>query len=194
MQVFRLMGMPDSIIAFDELPERLTNGFEMCRADGFPRHWKEWMGKRKKFTAIPPEKDLLTGQVRKFDPIVEEDAFFFLVDWTLNTNEEKWAEISDYVRQNVDKEVRLKEKIEQMAVPLAPNKTDGVTIEPEDVPIIPLQKGAEAIQDKPKLDSVPIDTVKCPEKDCTYEAQGKYAKNAIRMHTQKKHKKEPASV
>jgi len=192
MQVFRLMAMPDRVIAFDELPQRLLHGFEMCRADGFPRHWKEWMGKTKKVTQIPPEKDLLTGQVRRFDPIVEEDAFFYLVDWTINSNEEKWKEICDYVRQNVSKDVRLQEKLEDMALPLAANKTDSVTLEPEDVVVIPLPKEAAPLLDasgnEPKK-SAPLMVEKCPEEGCTAEFEGKYARNALRMHKERKHKK-----
>lgn len=190
MQVFRLMGMPDKIIAFDELPESLTKGFELCRADGFPRHWKEWMGKMKRITQIPPEKDLLTGQVRRFDPIVEEDSFFFLVDWTINSNEEKWKEISSYVRQNVSKDFRLADKLEEMALALADNKNDGVMLEPEQVVIIPLPKGEQAAA--PSSKNEPVDVTKCPEEGCKAEFEGKYAKNALRMHTQKKHKKEVA--
>lgn len=192
MHVFRLMAMPDKVIAFDSLPERLLLGFEMSRADGFPRHWKEWLGKRKKVTMIPPEKDFLTGQVRRFDPIVEENFFFYLVDWTINSDEEKWKEICDYVRQHVSKDVRLKEKIEDMALPLAANKTDGVTLEPEDVPVIPLPK------EEPGLINLnagePIQIIKCTEEGCKAEFEGKYAKNALRMHRMKKHEKEKAAV
>lgn len=187
MQVLRLMNMPDRVIAFDELPERLLSGLEMCRADGFPRHWKEWVGKKEKITAIPPEKDLLTGAVRRFDPIVEQDYFFYLVDWTIQSNEEKWAEICDYVRQNVNKEFRLMDKIEDMAKPLAGNKSDGVTLEPEEVVIIPLPKENEAPKEIKKPSANESVTVKCDAKDCTFEAQGAYAKNSLRMHKLKKH-------
>lgn len=195
MQCFRLMNMPDRVIAFDELPERFLRKFEMCRADGFPRHWKEWLGKRKKLTNIPPEKDLLTGAVRYFDPIVEEDAYFFLVDYTSNPCEEAWKEVCDYVRQNVSKEIRLKEMIDEMALPLAANKTDGVTLEPEDVPIIPLPKeiaplvnssGKEIVKE-----DVPRETFKCKEEGCTSEFE---AKQGLRMHVMKKHKKEPVKL
>lgn len=197
-QCFRIMDMPDRVIAFDELPARLLEGFELCRADGFPRHWKEWLGKTKKITKIPPEKDFYTGQMRKFDPIIEEDYFFYLVDWTLNPVIEKWAEVCDFVRQHVDKDVRLKEKIEDMALYLAANKTDGVTLEPEDVPVIPIpiqyqEKNGSVISSGDPLikkkEPKPSEFLKCGEEGCLYEAEGVYAKQSIRMHKMKKHPK-----
>lgn len=199
MQVFRLMGMPDKVIAFNDLPERLLEGFEMCSADGFPRHWKEWMGKQKKVTRIPPEKDLLTGQVRRFEPIIEEDAFFYLVDWHLGPVVERWAAVCDFVRAHVDKETRLKDKIDDMAVPLAGNKSDSVTLEPEDVPVIPIPieyqekepKLASLVGNEPK-EIVPQGTIfKCPEYGCGREFE---AKQALRMHTIKKHSKAKVAV
>ena len=140
MQVFRLMNMPDRVIAFDSLPQELCEGFDLCRADGFPRHWKEWMGKIVKKTNVPPEKDLLTGQVRRYDPIIEENHFFYLVDYTVRPVMERWQNICEYVKRNVDKDVRLLDKLDDMAVPLAPDKVSGVTLEPEDVPLIKLPK------------------------------------------------------
>lgn len=199
-QVFRIMGMPDTVIAFDELPERLLEGFELCKADAFPRHWKEWVGKLKKITKIPPEKDVFTGQVRRFDPIVEEDAYFYLVDRTLNPVMDKWKDIQDFVRRVVPKDFRLAENLDSMALPLAPNKTDGVTLDPEEVVVIPIplefqEKKAKLvmstgteIQKEPENVPVVIDKnyLKCEE--CGKEFKGSYAKNGYRMH-QKKHKK-----
>ena len=188
MQVFRLMNMPDRVIAFDELPEDMVKGFELCRADGFPRHWKDWLGKKKKVTIVPPEKDPFTGQARRFAPIVEEDHFFYLVDWTIGTDEERWQELSSYVKANAPKDFRLLDKIEDMAVPLAPNKTDGVTLEPEEVPVIPLPKVEQAEAPVIKNETKPSHMVKCDEPGCNYEAQGVYAKNSVRLHKTKKHK------
>lgn len=197
MQCFRLMNLPDRVIAFDELPEELVRSFEMCRADGFPRHWKEWLGKKKKITPIPPEKDFLTGQVRRFDPIVEEDSFFYLVDWNIQPQVEKWQEVCDYIRSHVDRETRLMEKITDMAVKLAPNKTDGVSLEPEDVPVIkiirdvlvsPAGAKIEPPANKAKESKESI-VVKCDEEGCKFESEGAYAKNAVRMHKAKRHPK-----
>jgi hypothetical protein len=197
VQVFRLMGMPDRVIAFDQLPDRLLQGFELCGSDGFPRHWKAWMGKIKKITKIPPEKDFLTGQVRRFDPIVEEESYFYLVDWTLNASMEKWKEVCDFVRQHVSKDVRLMDKIEDMSKPLAANKSDGVTLEPEDVVVIPIpieyqEIGVGLITPAvaPKRDPLsPKAVFKCTEEGCVKEFS---AKQGLVMHKMKKHS--PVSV
>lgn len=193
MQCFRLMGMPDKVIAFDELPEKLLQGFEMITADGFPRHWKEWLGKKKRTIKIPPEKDLLTGQVRYYDPILEEDSYFYVVDWNLNPVVEKWKEVCDYVRQNIPKDVRLMDKLEDMALPLAANKMDGVTLEPEDVVVIPLPKAiAPIITAAEKQAAAPTDIYSCEEKDCNKAFD---SKQGLRFHKTKKHseKKELAA-
>lgn len=188
MQVFRLMGLPDKVIAFESLPKRLLSGFEMNRADGFPRHWKEWMGKTERIVTVPPEKDPLTGAVRRFDPIIETDHFFYLVDWNLKPVEEKWNEICDFVRQHVDKETRLKENLNDMALPLAPNKTDSVTLEPEDVVVIPIPIEYQEKDGEKSAPPVQALSVKCLEPGCTSSFEGQYARNALRMHAQRKHK------
>jgi len=195
------MGMPDKVIAFDGLPKRFLEGFELCRADGFPRHWKEWLGKTEKITKIPPDKDFLTGAVRKYDPIVEEDYYFYMVDWTVNPVVEKWKELCEFVRTHVAKDVRLKEKIEDMALPLAPNKSDGINLEPEDVVVIPIP---EEFQEKSVKMVLPPSHMtapapepewhKCEEPGCTYQAEGSYWKNSMRFHITKKHKKEVAQA
>lgn len=205
MQCFRLMGMPDKVIAFDSLPETMMEGFELCRADGFPRHWKQWLGVKEKITKIPPEKDFLTGQVRKFDPIVENDSFFYLVDWTNNPVMERWRDVCDYVRSHVAKETRLKDNLDDMALPLAPDKTSGVTLEPEEVVVIKIIP--ELISISQAVNQVPRGTIeeekpvaktyateKCDEPHCPYFAEGQWAKNAIRMHKMKMHKKEKIEV
>lgn len=202
-QCFRIMDMPDRVIAFDELPARLLEGFELCKADGFPRHWKEWLGKTKKFTNIPPEKDMLTGQIRRFPPIVEEAEFFYLVDWTLNPVMEKWKDVCDFVKRTAPKEIRLTEKIEDMAKFLAQNKTDGVTLEPEEVPVIPIpiefQEKApglilpvEVAKEEVKPKKANETVIKCDE--CSFESKGSYAKNSMRFHKNKGHKKVAASI
>lgn len=186
MQVFRLWGAPDSVIGFNELPERLVEGLEMIRADGFPRHWKEFLGKRKRYIQIPPEKDLLTGNVRRFAPIEEEDSYFFGIDGMIQPQVEKWQEICDYVRQHVPKDFRLLERIEDMAKPLAPDKLQGISLEPEDVPVIPLPK-EETNSVVPQIKQAPAakNIIHCDQ--CNYEAEGSYAKNSVRMHKQKRH-------
>lgn len=142
MQAFRLMGMPDKLIAFEELPERFVQGLEMKGPDGLPRHWKDWLGKKQRVIRISPERDPITGQVRTFQPIIEEGPFFYLIDWTLNRDQERWDEICDFVRRNAPKEFRLKDKIEDMAISMAPDVRAELNIEPEQVPIIPIPEDA----------------------------------------------------
>ncbi len=182
MQVFRFMNLPDRVLAFDELPEELVKDFELCKAESFPRYWKDWMGKKKRTIKPPPERDPLTNTIRKFEPIVEEDHFFYLVDGRLGPSVERWEKVAGYVRQNVKDGYILKEDISAMAVPLAGNKTDGVTLEPEDVPVIPLKK--ELI-----LPPKPAELMKC--KDCPKEFENK---RALRMHVMKKHPAKEAAA
>lgn len=183
MQCFRFMDLPDRVIAFDELPEDLVKGFEMVPANGFPRHWKEWLGKKKRVTVIPAEKDPFTGQMRRSEPSIEEDYYFYLVDDSIGSDVDRWKDVCDYVKRNAPENFRLKEKIEDMAKPLAPNKTDSVMLEPEEVIVIPLAKAEEAKKAEEKAKNV----VKCDECDSTFE--GQWAANALRMHKNKKHKK-----
>ncbi len=184
----------------------MTEGFEPCKADGFPRHWKEWLGKRDILIKIPPEMDVFTKQVRKFDPIVETDYFFYLVDWNLRPVVERWENICDFVKRVVPKDFRLKENLEEMALPLAANKTDGVTLEPEDVVIIPIplefqEKNVKIITTKEVDQNVPRrnsekakQIVKCDEEGCSFESEGSYAKNSVRMHKNKRHPKVETSA
>lgn len=197
MQVFRLMDMPDKVIAFDELPERLLTGFEMIPADGFPRHWKEWLGKKKKYIQIPPEKDFMTGQVRRFTPIEEENYYFYVVDAMLQPSVEKWQEVCDYVRTHVSKETRLTERLEDMAKALAPDKISPITLEPEEVVCIKIEKEAAPLLDSSGAVVVvkkDIKVVPCDEPGCKAQFEGQWAKNAQRMHKMKAHKKEAQAI
>lgn len=193
MQVFRLVGLPDKVIAFDELPEDMVKGFELCRAEGFPKYWKNWMGTKKVIIKIPSELNPVTGERRSFDPIVDEDSFFYLVDWSIKPVVEKWRDIELYVRSNVSPEYRLTDKLEDMAKPLAANKTEGISLEPDDVVVIPIPKVVNLV-DVPvvKKEIVKKPTIKCEEPGCDREFDDK---RGIRMHVMKKHpKKEEVAV
>jgi len=121
------------------------------------------------------------------------------VDWNLGPVVQKWDEICDFVRRVVPKDFRLAEKIDSMALPLAANKTDGVTLEPEDVVVIPIplefQEKKDNIVSKPEVEklkevieskNVPRGIVlKCDTEGCDFEADGVYAKNKLRMHMKK---------
>lgn len=120
MQVFRLVdpGVVDRCIAFNSLPKRLLAGVRRGLIEGFPRHWQDFMGVSK----------------------TDKDArpFYFLEYKMLNSDKERWQQISNYVRAAADKTVHLLDKIEDMAIPLAPDAYSQLTLEPEDVPVIPI--------------------------------------------------------
>ena len=191
-QVFRLMGMPDRVLAFDELPARLLVGLEMTRADGFPRHWKEWMGKTKRTIRVQQEKNPLTGQMTTYKPIEEEDCFFYLIDWNIRIQEDRWEEIKKYVKTHAPVDMRLPDKLEDLAVPLAKDKLEAVSLEPEDMPVIPLSPDISLVKPsgEPVEKTSEIKMYKCEEKDCGREFDDK---RGIRMHRMKKHP-EPVKV
>lgn len=124
MQVFKLVknGEPDRVIAFDELPESMIRTVRRGPIAGWPRHWREFMGvKRDDQYAMP----------------------FYILDYiTMNADKEKWQEITSYVKRNIDPSVRLLDKVEAMAVRVAPDSYSDLTVEPEDVPVLKLPKAA----------------------------------------------------
>ena len=64
---------------------------------------------------------------------------FFVLDYvTTNNDKEKWEKIKSFVRRAVDPSVRLMDKLEDMAAPMAPNAKDALDLEPEGVPVIPI--------------------------------------------------------
>lgn len=127
MQVFRLVkpGVVDTVIAFDELPEALVANVKRGVCAGFPRHWKEFLGVKANEPAAQP---------------------FYLLDYmSRNSDRERWGEIVSYVKRNVDPSVRMLDKVEAMARPLAQDAYSDLTLEPEEVPIIPLPKREPAL-------------------------------------------------
>lgn len=188
-QVFRLMGLPDKIIAFDELPEDMVKGFELLKAEAFPRYWKNWMGEKEIVIKIAPELNPVTGQRKTFEPFIEKDSYFYLVDWNLKPVVERWRKIEEYVRQKVSSDFRLTDKLEDMAKPLAANKTEGISLEPDEVIVIPLPKEILVSGSAKTKESGVM--YKCEEAGCDREFDHK---QGLRMHIMKKHKKEEASV
>lgn len=131
MQVFRLVdpGVVDRCIVFKSLPKRLLPGIRRGPIEGFPRHWYDFMG------------------VSKTDK--DPRPFYFLEYKMLNADKERWQEISNYVRSATDKKVRLLDKIEDMAIPLAPDSYSQLTLEPEDIPVIPIEpEDDEKVEEK----------------------------------------------
>lgn len=125
MQIIRLVepGRVDRCIGFDELPKSLLTGVRRCGIEGFPRHWRTFFG---------IEKDAKDPQ-----------PFYFLEYTMLNSDKERWQEIGGYVRANASKKERLLDKMEDMAVPMAPDSYSNMTLEPEDIRIIVLNKPGE---------------------------------------------------
>lgn len=124
MQVVRLVevGVPDKIIAFDSLPESMLQGVRRRDLTGLGRHW------------------LSLGEWH-----------FWLEYKELNRDIEKWSEIQSFVRRAVDPEVRLLDELAQMAVKLAPSSREAVSLEPEDVPVIPIPKLKKVLEAAPKI-------------------------------------------
>lgn len=127
MQVFRLVftGMPDRMIAFDSLPVEFTRTLKTREPAGLPRHWGRWL---KENNSVD----------EKGNPI------FYICDYIMTNNDrEAWQNITHYVRRMVDTKFRLLDKIEDMAPKMAKDSRADLTLEPEDVPVIPINSGAE---------------------------------------------------
>lgn len=174
MQVVRLVkgGYVDKLIAFDALPERFFRMVEKIdvRLYRLPRYW---------------EKFASHHYVLEYEMV--------------NKDKETWQAITNFLKQVVDKSVRLMDKIEDMALPMAANPKEPVTVEPEDIPVIPiplefqekappaLVTPAQAVVAAPPAPPAPAAPVgeKCA--DCGREFSGKAA---VRMHRMKKHPRE----
>lgn len=138
MQCFKLVngGFVDRVIVFDSLPDRFIKNVRTREAAGFPRAWVRWlaaMGSVRTVFKTDTTVDAARTWRFKHTAIGEEPCFFVLDYKDLNADKQSWHEICDYLRQNVGPEVRLKEKIDDMALPLAPNSTSELSVEPEDV-------------------------------------------------------------
>lgn len=154
MQCFKLVnaGFVDKLIIFDALPERLVKGIKTRELAGLPRSWSKFLGEigstrpvYKTDTTQHPDRSYSF----KYTPIGREPCFFVLEYTDINADKDAWRAISEYLRLNVGPEVRLKEKIEDMALPMAPDPKSPLSIETEDIPVIP----------------VPVEVVKAPAPD-----------------------------
>ncbi len=144
-QCFRLVngGYVDKIIVFDSLPERLLKGIKTREVAGFPRSWARWLldiGSTRTVFKTETSVDLARNWTYKHTPIGKEPCFFVLEYTDINADKDAWRHISEYIRTSVGPEVRLREKLEDMALAFAPKPTDALSIEPEDVPVIPVPK------------------------------------------------------
>lgn len=191
-QVIRLMGMPDKIIAFDELPEDLLAELEMQNEQlSMPRYWREWVGTRKRVVKIKSYVDPMTRQLIQCAPLVEEGPFTWTVDWEINSQKDAWSKIVSYVRQNVQEGFRLLDNLEEMAKPFAPNVYEQITIEPEDVVVIPLkkiEKKTATVESTAGIAASEEAGFKC--KECGKEFA---SKQGVVLHRTKKHPEQVAA-
>lgn len=156
MQCFKLVngGFVDKVIVFDSLPERLIKNVRTREPAGFPRGWSKWLGDIGSLrTVLKTETsvDLARNYTYKYTPIGQEPCFFMLEYQDINADKERWREISEYLRAHVGPEVRLTEKIEDMAIALAPDSYKGLSIEYEDIPVIPLPEEVEKVPELREL-------------------------------------------
>lgn len=141
MQAFKLInaGFVDKVIIFDSLPERLVQGIRTRELSGFPRSWARFIGEigsiRKVYNTTT-EKRGAGDYVYTHKEIGSEPCFYVLEYTDINADKEFWRAIGEYLRMNCGPEVRLKEKVEDMAIALAPTVTTALAIEPEDIPVI----------------------------------------------------------
>lgn len=155
LQVFRLVdpGRVDRVIAFDKLPEDILHGVRRGPAHGFARHWHKFLGS---------------------DPKDKNARPFYILDFKmLNADIEKWQEISQYVRRSTEREVRLLDKLEDMAKPFAPDAYSPVDLEPEDIVVIPLiAEGDDQAPDEPQVKEEKSLNKKVNEKVNEYAVSG----------------------
>jgi hypothetical protein len=151
MQVFRLVnqGSVDKMIAFDSLPESLLSGIRTRDISGMPRYWGRWLTEngctRKVFkteTEVLPDRDLRISKT----PIGDEACFYILDYITLNADREKWEAICDFLRRNVDPQIRLKDRIENDALPMAKDSYSELSLDPEDIKVIKVN--ADSVEEK----------------------------------------------
>lgn len=141
MQAFKLVnaGFVDKVIVFDSLPERLLRGIRTREVSGFPRSWARWLGdigSTRKVFSTSTEKRGPGDYVYTHNEIGKEPCFYVLEYTDINADKEFWRAICEYLRMNCGPEIRLKEKVEEMATPLAPNSTSGLSVEPEEITVI----------------------------------------------------------
>lgn len=141
MQAFKLVngGFVDKVIVFDSLPERLYKNVRTKETAGFPRAWAKWLaeiGSLRTVFKTETSVDLARNWTFKHTPIGMEPCFFVLEYTDINADKQAWREICEYIRMTAGPEVRLKEKIEDMALALAADSMKPLSVEPEEIPII----------------------------------------------------------
>ena len=134
MQVVRLVkpGETDRVIAFDSLPDDLVRPLKRGPIEGFPKYWSRWF-----------EAEV------KHDFRKEPKPFYILDYIFVNKDKEAWGKIQEYCRKMTPDSFRLMDKLELMGKHLAPDPHSELTLDPDDIPIIPLHK-VEIVESKPE--------------------------------------------
>jgi hypothetical protein len=142
MHIIRLIhpGQVDRVIAFDSLPDDLVAKCHAMSPDGFPRHWKKWLEDVGSKRTV--EK---WNYMKKIAYQAEEPCFYNLDYIMINQDKETWSEIVNHVRRVCDPSIRLLDKFEDMAKPLAKDSYAELSLDTEEVPIIPLGKKPEEV-------------------------------------------------
>lgn len=138
LQVIRLVtpGRVDSLIAFDALPKRFLSGVKKRDESGtlMLRDWLKQNGCVD--VRITKTKDPETGELVDVE---YKYPFTYSLDYvTVNAEKEKWLDIVSYVRRVIDPSVRLLDRIEMMARPAAIDSYQEFSLEPKDIPVIPI--------------------------------------------------------
>lgn len=181
MQAFKLVngGFVDKVIVFDSLPERLYKNVKTRAADGFPRSWARWLtqiGSLRPFYKTTTMVDLARNYTFTHEPMGKEPCFFVLDYQDINADKEIWRNICDYLKANCGPEVRLKEKIDEMALALAGNPTQPLEVEPEDVPVVSVPS---EVQEKEHDLVKPGETIVVQETSPVSKKRGRPKKMAV---------------
>ncbi len=142
MQVIRLIhpGQVDRVMAFDSLPEDLVHKMHPMSPDGFPRHWKKWLEEVGSKRTIKK-----WNHMKKIEYEMEDPCFYNLDYVMVNNDRETWQEVVSYVRRVCDPSIRLLDKFEDMAKPLAKDSYSELSLDTEEVPVILLGKKPEEV-------------------------------------------------
>lgn len=148
MQVFKLVsgGFVDKVIAFQSLPKNLLAGIRTRDTFGLPSAWRRHLESNGSVRDVmKTETEVLADRNLKIEktPIGKEACFWVLDYVETNSDKEKWAEIESFVRGAVEGKVRLKDKLSDMATPMAPNPTSPLELDPENIPVINIPLSAD---------------------------------------------------
>lgn len=139
-------GFVDKVIVFDSLPERLWKNIRTRACDGFPRAWAKWLveiGSTRTVFATETNVDMARNWTYKHTPVGKEPCFYVLEYTDINADKEAWRNICDYLKTHCGPDVRLTEKIEDMAIAMAPDSYKSLSIETEDVPVVSVPNDTE---------------------------------------------------